>query len=254
MRKTLISMAVAATAALAGCSLIPTYERPAAPVEAAYPQGDAYPAANGAGQVPPAAELGWREYFADPRLQRLIDVALQNNRNLRVAALTRGGIPRAVPHPARGPVPAGGRGGAGHAAARAGRPFPPRASGSSAVRMACRWAPRCGRSTCSAGCAAWSQAALEQYFASDEARRSTHIALVASVANAYLTLRADEAQLSPDARDAGDLRAHLQSHAPQLRGRHFLAAGPAPVADPGGERPGLASPATRGRWRRTPTR
>ncbi|MNK97662.1 Outer membrane protein OprM precursor [compost metagenome] len=40
-----------------------------------------------------------------------------------------------------------------------------------------------------------SQAALEQYFASDEARRSTHIALVASVANAYLTLRADEAQL-----------------------------------------------------------
>ncbi|MFP3534016.1 TolC family protein, partial [Burkholderia sp. SIMBA_042] len=62
-------------------------ERPAAPVEAAYPQGDAYPAANGAGQVPPAAELGWRDYFADPRLQRLIEVALQNNRNLRVAAL-----------------------------------------------------------------------------------------------------------------------------------------------------------------------
>ncbi len=37
--------------------------------------------------------------------------------------------------------------------------------------------------------------ALEQYFATEEARRSTQTSLVANVANAYLTLRADQAQL-----------------------------------------------------------
>ena len=195
MRKTLISMAVAATTALAGCSLIPTYERPAAPVEAAYPQGDAYPAANGAGQVPPAAELGWREYFADPRLQRLIDVALQNNRNLRVAALNveayraQYRIQRADLFPQVGVAAQG---------TRQRVPADLSATGQRVISSSYG---------VSLGTTVWeidlfgrlrslSQAALEQYFASDEAQRSTHIALVASVANAYLTLRADEAQLN----------------------------------------------------------
>lgn len=85
MRKTLLCLAAAA--ALTGCSLIPTYERPAAPVDAAYPQGDAYRGSAGDAQVAPAVELGWRDYFADPRLRRLIEVSLENNRDLRVAAL-----------------------------------------------------------------------------------------------------------------------------------------------------------------------
>ncbi|MCA3232541.1 MAG: multidrug transporter, partial [Cupriavidus sp.] len=83
MRKTLLCLAAAA--ALTGCSLIPSYERPAAPVDAAYPQGDAYAASAGDANVAAAAELGWRDYFADPRLHRLIQVALENNRDLRVA-------------------------------------------------------------------------------------------------------------------------------------------------------------------------
>ena len=37
--------------------------------------------------VPPAADIDWRQVFVDPRQQRLIDLALQNNRDLRVAAL-----------------------------------------------------------------------------------------------------------------------------------------------------------------------
>src|SRR5450830_1801113 len=66
---------------LSGCSLIPTYERPQAPVESSYP-ADAH------GQAAlDAATLGWRQFFPDQRLQSLISAALENNRDLRTAAL-----------------------------------------------------------------------------------------------------------------------------------------------------------------------
>jgi len=64
--------------ALAGCSFVPTYERPASPV--------ANQTLPGAGSVD-AANIGWRAVFGDARLQELITLALQNNRDLRIAAL-----------------------------------------------------------------------------------------------------------------------------------------------------------------------
>jgi len=85
-------MAVAA-ALVAGCSLAPWYERPAAPVAQAYPQGDAYaaqPEADAAGRSAndvTASEIGWREFFVDARLQQLVEMALKNNRDLRVSTL-----------------------------------------------------------------------------------------------------------------------------------------------------------------------
>ncbi|BAK65053.1 efflux pump outer membrane protein [Sphingobium sp. SYK-6] len=66
---------------LAGCSLAPAYERPAAPVQAQWP-GDAAALADQAGL--PAAD--YRTLFRDPRLIALIDIALENNRDLRQAA------------------------------------------------------------------------------------------------------------------------------------------------------------------------
>ncbi|RZT36261.1 AdeC/AdeK/OprM family multidrug efflux complex outer membrane factor [Cupriavidus agavae] len=192
MKRTLIY--VAAAAVLSGCSLIPTYERPAAPVDAAYPQGDAYKGATAAAQVPSAVELGWRDYFADPRLQRLIEVALQNNRDLRVAALNveayraQYRIQRADLFPEVGATGQGTR-----------QRVPAELSTTGQRVISSQYGV-------SLGTTAWeidlfgrlrslSQAALEQYFASEEARRSTQISLVASVANAYLTMRADEANL-----------------------------------------------------------
>jgi multidrug efflux system outer membrane protein len=81
-----IALAVLATL-IAGCSLQPVYERPAAPISAAYPIGDAYQSpASGAGALP-AVDIGWRDFLTDPRLQRLVELALANNRDLRVAAL-----------------------------------------------------------------------------------------------------------------------------------------------------------------------
>jgi len=75
-------VALAASAALAGCALAPVYERPPAPVPARFPD----PAqATTDGFV--AAELGWRDYLTDPRTQALVSQALQNNRDLRVAVL-----------------------------------------------------------------------------------------------------------------------------------------------------------------------
>ena len=80
---------VCVLAALSGCSLIPDYVRPPLPVATSYPTGGAY---KGPGQSPRQAvrsadAIGWRDFFADPRLQALIAIALRNNRDLRVAAL-----------------------------------------------------------------------------------------------------------------------------------------------------------------------
>src|SRR6185436_3132808 len=68
---------------LGGCTMMPKYERPPAPVSNYWPNG-ATPA-NGTNTV--ASDVDWREFFDDPRLQRLIQLALENNRDLRVAAL-----------------------------------------------------------------------------------------------------------------------------------------------------------------------
>lgn len=66
--------------ALAGCSLAPELVKPAAPIPGAYP--DATPAVDD-----PAADVGWRSMFIDPRLQRLIELALEGNRDLRQSVL-----------------------------------------------------------------------------------------------------------------------------------------------------------------------
>ncbi len=65
---------------LAGCQLAPPHERPESPTAPRYPQ--AYTA--GAGDVAPAS-IGWREFLLDPRLELLITLALERNRDLQVA-------------------------------------------------------------------------------------------------------------------------------------------------------------------------
>ena len=67
--------------------MIPKYTRPEAPVPAAWPSGPAYKETPATPGAPVAADLQWREFFTDERLQKIIDTALKNNRDLRVAAL-----------------------------------------------------------------------------------------------------------------------------------------------------------------------
>ncbi|NTW83638.1 MAG: efflux transporter outer membrane subunit [Chlorobiaceae bacterium] len=77
--------------ALTGCSLEPGYQRPTPPVSAKWPAAAGLgttTAANLATEGQPnTAETGWREMFRSPRLQRLIEAALTNNRDLRIATL-----------------------------------------------------------------------------------------------------------------------------------------------------------------------
>ncbi len=67
---------------LGACNLDPAYNRPAPPVPASFPQGPSYaPPAAG----PEAATVGWQAFFTDPDLKAVIEMALANNRDLRVA-------------------------------------------------------------------------------------------------------------------------------------------------------------------------
>ena len=65
---------------IGACTMAPTYSRPGAPVPNAYAQGAPLPA-------PAILDIGWRDFFKDHTVQRLIETALANNRDLRVAML-----------------------------------------------------------------------------------------------------------------------------------------------------------------------
>ncbi|MDB5774011.1 MAG: multidrug transporter [Herbaspirillum sp.] len=184
--------AVLATLA-AGCSLQPVYQRPTAPVSAAYPTGESYKAAGGDKAKPPATDVGWRNVLPDPRLQRLVELALQNNLDLRVAMLNvdkvqaQYRIQRAALYPQV----------SGDANLTDSR-TPASVSTSNKVVTAHDY---------SAGPSlSWeidffgrlrslSDAALQQYFSSAYARQAAEILLVSQVADQYLTTLAIDEQL-----------------------------------------------------------
>ena len=66
---------ILAVVCLAGCTMIPRYSRPAPPIPAEWPTGPAYEAADEPGRVRPP-QVGWREFYADERLQKVIELAL----------------------------------------------------------------------------------------------------------------------------------------------------------------------------------
>ena len=86
--RTVASAGLAAALALGGCmSFVPAYERPAAPVADAYAPELTPDGARGVPLAGAAADIEWQRYFVDARLSRLIEIALQNNRDLRMAIL-----------------------------------------------------------------------------------------------------------------------------------------------------------------------
>src|SRR5258708_19358144 len=84
-----ISLLIAlAVGLLAGCTLAPKYQRPVAPVSQTWPSGPVYAGTESGGfTTNAAADIGWREFFQDARLQELISLALTNNRDLRLPVL-----------------------------------------------------------------------------------------------------------------------------------------------------------------------
>jgi multidrug efflux system outer membrane protein len=167
---------------LGACSLIPAYERPAAPVPTQYP--GAIEAAPGQRQ---AADIPWQDFFKDARLQRLIALALDNNRDLRIAMLNIEQT-RAQWQLRRAdelPMVNAGIGGSRTSNASGGITSTYTA-GLSVSPLTAFELDLFGRVR------SLSQAAQAQWLASQEARRVVQISLVASVANTYLSLIADD--------------------------------------------------------------
>ncbi|ABC22852.1 RND efflux system, outer membrane lipoprotein, NodT [Rhodospirillum rubrum ATCC 11170] len=191
MRSSLMSC-VAVLALLGGCSFIPDYQRPAAPVPTAWPDGPAYDQAQAGGET--IATLGWREFFRDPALQRLIAQALEHNRDLRSAALTVESA-RATYRIERADLLPTVNGGTDLTHQRT----PRTATQTGKAQTTTNYSANIGTTSYEIDffgrIRSLEEEALEQYFATEEARRSVQIALIAEVANAYITLLADRTLL-----------------------------------------------------------
>ncbi|WP_454765458.1 efflux transporter outer membrane subunit [Cupriavidus campinensis] len=190
MTKTLTTLLLVA-GVLSGCTLAPRYERPAAPVAAGYPAApEGYAAAEvKSGEARRATDIGWREFFTDPRLQGLIATALENNRDLRTAALrieearAQYRIQRADLLPTVNGNASLQRGRFSGATSGIDRSFTGNIYqvGLSVTQWELDFFGRV-RSL--------SNAALAQYLGTEEAHRAAYISLVSEVAKAYLAERA----------------------------------------------------------------
>jgi len=208
------ALTVTLSLTLTACSLAPDYLRPSAPIAPDWPKlpqvddqvagRDTAAVTAQAGQgaheaVPPpvaAADLGWRDMFHDPRLQALIALALENNRDMRIAvdrieeARALYGIQRADLFPAVG---------VGAQGTRQRVPREMRAGGSGSPSVTSQYQAGLGLTRFELDLFGrvrnLSEAAREQFLATEEARQSVQINLIGQLAQAYFTLRAAHLQV-----------------------------------------------------------
>lgn len=186
----LIPLALAAS--LGACSLVPPLERPALPVPAQFPQ------LAGAPSVAAAPLPGWRRMFGDQRLQRLIERALEQNRDLRLAALNVEATQAMFRIQSSARLPS--------VALEANQTRERALAADSSERSSRKVSKQVGVNL---GVSAFeldlfgrvralSDAALARYFASEEGRDAAQVALVGAVADAYFAqqLAAEQQQLA----------------------------------------------------------
>ncbi len=178
----------------AGCTMSPKYTRTEAPITDSWPKGAAYQAEKQVSGFKAVPELKWREFFTDDKLKKVIEMALNNNRDLKLAALNMQkaralyGVQRAELFPSVSAVGVGDK-----------------------ERLPADLSPTGKRTitekySVNLGVVSWEidffgrirslkDQALEEYLSTKQALRSTRILLVSEVANAYLTLAADREHL-----------------------------------------------------------
>ncbi|ALM86949.1 multidrug transporter [Bordetella sp. N] len=196
---------------LSACTLAPDYHRPAAPVQADWPDQpkvvyDGYDKAATAGTQPAtavtpaggtaAADLGWREFFRDEQLRSLIALSLANNRDLRVAvqrveeARAQWGQQRGELWPSIG---------AGVQGTRQRLPPKLRVGGTDSPSISSQYQAGIGLTTFEIDVfgrlRSLSEAAYQNFLSTEQAQRSVQITLIGEVAQAYLNLRAADVQL-----------------------------------------------------------
>lgn len=183
----MLSLALAA----GGCTMAPKYHRPVAPV------ADQWPIRIATTNTPSEniSELRWEEFFTDEKLREVIRLALAQNRDLRIAALNVEraralyGIQRSELLPTVDATGSAIRQRIPKDLSNVGRPITTE------------------QYSVSLGVAAWEidlfgrlrslkDRSLEEYFATEHARRGAQLALIASVAETYLTLAADRENLA----------------------------------------------------------
>jgi multidrug efflux system outer membrane protein len=203
-----LAFAVPLALALAGCSLAPDYARPAAPVPQSWPAGDAY-LQHSEAALP---EVSYRDVFRDPRLQALVEQALANNRDVRIAAANlaaaraRVGVVRSAQFPEVG---------VSASAAYQGRDgrrqpelcAPGRASPASS-------------STCSGASPTPPSRARTHALATEAAARTVRLGLVADLANAWATYAAERDLLAIAAETAANARRAVELTQARLDRRH----------------------------------
>jgi outer membrane protein, multidrug efflux system len=170
------------TAMTAACSSIPSYQRPAAPIPAQFSG-----TSDGSAPAVPTGDVAWQSFIADPQLRRTIDLTLANNRDVQIAALrveqlrAQYTITRSALLPS---VDAGAS---------------VNASGSSRGNSN-QWTASIGNTAYEVDffgkLRSQNRQALEQYFASEEGRRSTYLTLVSQVATQYFTAQRAATQLA----------------------------------------------------------
>lgn len=173
--------------------MAPEYTRPGAPVPAAWPAGPAYTTPVATTGQQPVADIPWQEFFVDPQLRQLIALALESNRDLRIAILN---IERSR----------------GQFQIRRSDLFPKVDATAAATyqQLAEDFTAPGGRYlhqyTVGLGVSSYEldlfgrvrslrDQALEQYLATEQARRAVQISLVSQVSYAWLTLAADRERL-----------------------------------------------------------
>ena len=192
MNKNVFLLLLGIAIVAAGCTMAPKYTRPKAPVPAEWPNGAAYGSQLSTNnyQLPE-----WQEFVSDEKLQQVIGTALTNNRDLRIAALNveraraMYGISGAELLPTVNATGSGSK-----------QRIPGGVMGFPEPLTIERY-------DANLGVASWEidffgrirsfkNEALQEYLATEQARRSAQILLVSSVANAYLTLAADRENLA----------------------------------------------------------
>ncbi len=194
MKRKLLILPLALAFLWGGCTLAPKYERPAAPIPVQWPTGAAYQETKAAQTTQTVPDLPWRDFITDAQLREIIEIALVNNRDLRVAALNverakaMYGIGRASLLPSINAV------GSWYQ-----ERIPADLSSGGSAYTAEQYSVNLGMTSWEIDffgrIRSLKDKALEEYFATDQALRGTQILLVSTVAQAYLALAADREAL-----------------------------------------------------------
>jgi outer membrane protein, multidrug efflux system len=194
MKKQQLLILVGILIFLGGCTLAPKYRQPKAPIPGEWPQNKDIKKIENLPEVTSIPELKWKDFYTDEQLQKVIEIALNNNLDLRLAALNieraRGmyGIQRAELLPTVNAIGSGGK-----------QHIPADLSSSGKSKTTEQYSVNLGINSWEIDffgrIRSMKKKALEEYLATEEAHNSAQILLVSEVARIFLALAMDRENL-----------------------------------------------------------